>query len=337
MRQHLTLALAVLVAATCLTALAAPSVKMGGYVQVRLTDTLGAADDGAIDGVAKGVSGFGANTSFGMRRARLAVKATLDENSLAALEIDASKSEVETKKAYISYAWNELYFVAGRDTIPFGYELMLSSSGLTTLERSMISQTLPEYGTGLKITPGSVYLPLKTTIAVLNGNDPAKPIAVSGAAGSVNGYDDPNNAKVAGITTEIPVLGQKATVSYLTDLSARYAVSGAVNATFDKFGVTGEYIQSKFDKYLAPIAGGQKNSGWYGLVSYALKPSTTLYGRYDTLNPATAGLANKSRITVGTAIMLGENTELTAEYQSIDDPAKPALNGAVGLQMQMKF
>lgn len=337
MQRHLTLALAVLLAATCLPALAAPAVKVGGYVQVRLTDALGAADDGAIDGVAKGVSGFPANGSFGLRRARLSAKATLDDATQAVIEIDASKSEVETKKAFIGYAWNELYFVAGRDTIPFGLELQLSSSALTTLERSMISLTLPEYGTGLKVTPGSVYLPFKTTIAVLNGNDPAKPIAVAGAAGANNGFDDANNAKVVAATTEIPVLGQKAGLSYMTDSAAHYAVGGAVNATLGKVSFAGEYIQSKFDKTLTPLAGGVKNSGWYGLASYALKPSTTLYGRYDTLKPATAGLANKSRVTVGGAIMLGENTELTVEYQSIDDPAKPALNGAYGIQLQAKF
>jgi hypothetical protein len=334
MRHSISLALAALLVATCLPALAAPSVKLGGYVQVRLTDTLGAKDDGAIDGVAKGVSGFSEFNNFGIRRARLSVKATLDENSLAALEIDASKAEVEMKKAYIAYQWNELYLLAGRDTIPFGYDLQTGTSALTTLDRSMISSTMPEYATGLKITPGSAYIPVKTTLGIFNGNDPAKPIAVAGAAGAVNGFDDTNNNKVVSLTTEVPVAGQKIGASYLTDTKGHAAAAGYVAATFGKIGLTGEYIQSEFDKYMANL-GTLQNHGYSALATYALKPSTTLYARYDTL--ANVNIAEKTRTTVGSAIQLGENTELTVEYQMIDDPAKPALDGAYGVQMQMKF
>ncbi|OPZ84528.1 MAG: Phosphate-selective porin O and P [bacterium ADurb.Bin429] len=327
-------ALVALVATALMPALAAPSVKIGGYVQVRFTDTLGAKDDGAIDGIAKGVSGFGESSSFGLRRARLSVKATLDEHSLAALEIDMSKSGVETKKAYLAYQWQDLYFVAGRDTIPFGYELQLSSSGLTTLERSMISQTLPEYATGLKITPGSVYLPLKTTVGIFNGNDPAKSIAVSGASGSVNSFEDTNNNKVLSVTTELPVGDHKIGASYLTDLGGHTATAGYATASIGKIGLSAEYIASEFDKYMANL-GAPQNHGYYLQVAYAVKPTTTVYARYDSLNNAI--IAEKTRTTVGAAVQLTDNTELTLEYQMIDDPAKAALDGAVGVQLQGKF
>jgi len=159
-------------------------------------------------------------------------------------------------------------------------------------------------------------------------------VPFSGASGAVNSFDDTNNNKILGVTAELPVGGHNIGASYLTDLGGHTAAGGYANATFGKLGLTAEYIASEYDKYLANL-GALQNRGYYLLATYAVKPSTTVYARYDTLN--NAAIEEKARATVGAAVRLTEHTELTVEYQLIDDPAQPALNGAVGVQLQGKF
>lgn len=329
MRHTLPIVLATVALAT-LSAFAVPSLKIGGYVQVRYTDTIGAAD-------VNKVSGYDENGTFSIRRARLAAKATINPQSMAVIEIDASQVGVTTKKAYIGYTFGDVYTTLGRNTIPFGYELQLSSSALLPLERSMISNSMPEYVTGLVAMPGSALVPVRTKLGIVNGDDPT-------GKKFEEKFNDQNNNKVLLANVEKPFGNTTVGASYITNSDSDDAVNGYLVYCTDKVYLAGEYIASDFNKELAlnlikvdDVQVLARNSGWYVLGAYYVNPLTALYARYDTLD--NDYIDARDRVTVGVDYWLDAEkaNKLTAEYQFIDDPANPALDGAFGVQMQTIF
>jgi hypothetical protein len=312
MRHYITLTLAAFLLAATLPALAA-TVKIGGYVQSRYTDALGAAPGKET------VSGFDGNGTFNVRRARISTKATIDENTMAAIEIDAAKTNVSVKQAFISYAFADLYTSLGLTKLPFGYENQLSSSAIIPLERSMISNMVSEYGTGLFLVPSSDIIPVvKTKFAVINGEE--------------TDTIDKDNNKVAIGNVEYPFGDTKVGVSYLAG-HGQAANAYVANKT-GRFTTVAEYTTSKYnDKFQLK----NKYKGFYVLEAFEVNPKTQVYARYDELDQDNTANFKKTRITAGVAYLLNDTTELTAEYQSIDDDAKPDVDGAVGVQLQTKF
>jgi hypothetical protein len=179
--------------------LAFGQVSLGGYVQERFTDVFGAADTNKV-------SGYAAQPTFSVRRARISAKVTIDPRTSAAVEIDATKSLVELKKAYASYtATPALFVTVGRTNLPFGYENPTSSSVITPLDRSMISNNaMPEYANGLLLTPIQSTVKVKSTLSIVNGDDPSAVGTANTTSGSVtnNPYDNPNNNLVTALTLE---------------------------------------------------------------------------------------------------------------------------------------
>ena len=318
MRLYPITVIAALAIVMSLPAFAVPTVKITGYVQFRFTDTLG-----SVDSATNKLLGFtNPNSSFQVRRARIATRAMLDERSMAVIEIDASKSTVETKKAYFTYTLDDITIAGGRTSLPFGYEIPFSTSSLTTLERSFISLTLPEYSTGLLVTPSAKMLPFKLTVAGINGNESTS-------------FTDTNNNKLLVANAEVSIARHKLGASILTDSDGHDALNGYLVGQFGQFSLTGEYITSEFDATLLPLTKG-KNTGWYALACCQLNTPTSVYARYDTLDAVNETKA-KTRGTVGLNYLLSDNARLTLEYQQIADPKSPDLDGAFGLQMQMKF
>jgi hypothetical protein len=100
-------------------------------------------------------------------------------------------------------------------------------------------------------------------------------------------------------------------------------------------------MASDFDNKLKPHTNTEgaviRDSGYYVLAVTDLKPNNQVYARYDTFSTDEEDYQAKSRWTVGFLRNLNPGAKFTMEYQVIDDPANPALNGAFGAQMQVKF
>ncbi len=358
--------ISLIVAASTLAAITAGhaiDIKIGGYTQARFTDAVGVSQ-GSAQGTKdqlKGIYGYFAPVpNIYLRRVRLNVTATLDENARAITELDAGASGIVMKKAYISYAFPEVYATVGRIATPFGYELQQSSASLTTLDRSMATLVLiPEYVTGASFTPGAAIIPfgVKATVTLANGG------GEDAAA-----FQDTNSNKI--ILADVSrVFGSTGTVgaSYITNTLSDYAVDGYATGNYGKATLTGEYVQSTFARYVAAsgtfmpmntlsdpaaITTGKKiaRQGFYVLGNYQVLPTVGAYARYEQLggyatNNLTTDTAARDRVTLGTNVMLGETTKLTAEYQIITDPNfanTPKTNGKgptglFGLQLQEKF
>jgi hypothetical protein len=340
MRPHNMLILAAVAAALLLPTLAFGQVVLGGYVQQRFTDVFGAADTNKV-------SGFAPQPTFTIRRARLSAKATLDAKTTAVIEVDASKSLVELKKAYVAYSLSPvLYTNVGRTNLPFGYENPMSSSAITPLDRSMISTNgMPEYATGLFLIPTQEKLAkqnIKTTLSIVNGDDPSAVVKVDGSSGSNNPYDNPNNNLVTALTVEHRLKSGNALigVSGATDTNTHGAFDAYASTLKGKAKVTTEYMVSGFDSKLKPHLSGSTtvtDTGYYVLGSLQVRPTDTVYARYDAFETDEAGYQQKTRWTAGFLRNLSPSTKFTAEYQAINDPANTSLDGAFGAQLQVKF
>jgi hypothetical protein len=362
MRRTISIIAAALTVAT-VTAGFAADVKVGGYAQARFTDVVGVTQ-GSAQGTKdqlKNIYGYFAPVpNIYLRRVRLNVTAVLDENARAVAEFDTAANTVSMKKAYVSYAFPELYVTVGRLVTPFGYELQQSSSAITTLDRSMASLLLiPEYVTGASFTPGSAIVPfgIKSTFTVANsgGEDAAS-------------FQDTNANKVL-LADLSRVFGTRGTVgaSYATDAKSNFAVGGYATGSYGKLSLTGEYLQSNFGRYVtasgfnipmnslsdaAAVTTGTSitRSGFYLLGNYQAWQKVGVYARFDQLagyaeKTLTRDTLNRSRVTLGTNIVLGEATKLTAEYQIIDDANFGRIagtngrgpTGLFGVQLQEKF
>jgi hypothetical protein len=354
-------AIATLGMAILLPTLAHAEAKLSGYVQERFTDIFGSS---TVTDSSK-ITHFPGTSSFGIRRARIGVKGNLDAKGMANLELDLSKSLVELRKANIGYAVTPtLFATVGRMNLPFGNEIgNLSSSALTTLERSMISNTMPEYATGLSVLPlQTAVRNTKFTAGVFNGNDPAAIATVNTTTIKVDvdgdgdlddvvvlknntlnnaGYDDPNNNKVGLLTVEHRLPGTRGLVgvSGVGDMDGHSAIGGYVSYNTGKIGMQSEYIANDFDAKLnlnkTTTGTVIRNTGYYVIGTYNLPQGSQGYVRYDVLDNNT--IADKARTTVGFLRKLGDGTKVNFEYQTIDDPANTTLSGAFGAQVQVMF
>jgi len=319
MRYFITLTLSVLAIALSLPALAAPTVSTTGYLQVRYSELFGAADTNKATGYFDKDNG-----TFQIRRARLAIKGTIDPQTSATIEIDGSKGAVETTKAFVAYTLHDCTIAAGRNTLPFTYEIQLSSTSMTTLERSMMARALSEYGVGLFITPQGAYIPCKLTAAIINGDDTMV---------------DTNSNKLIVASAEYPAgTHLKLGASYLTGMNGHYGVNGYLVGQYGPIGAVAEYTQAEFTDKLAAMDG--RNQGWYVLGTYDLNPTVRLHARYEAFDKAGAPettYKTKHNIALGGTYFQSGNMKCTLEYQFIHDPANPALNNALGTQWQVRF
>jgi len=78
-----------------------------------------------------------------LRRARLSLKTTLNEDWKAKFQLDFSGDDTEVKDAYLHYkGWEWADFTIGKQKEPFGLEKLTSSRNTLMIERSIITEAI---------------------------------------------------------------------------------------------------------------------------------------------------------------------------------------------------
>ena len=337
MRHYTILALAALLLGTSLSAFAV-DVKVSGYVQGRYDALIGGTDANQDTKYSQDPK---ATDTFSLRRARINVAATLTPQAGAVIELDATKGVTNTL-AYVTYnGIPDVNLALGRKRDPFNYELAMSSSMLTTLERSIISQrVMPEYATGLYLSPTTNIVPFPVTLALLNAN---------GDTNSNNGgaFTDETNHKLVLLTAESPALyGAHIGATYTTDTIVAHAYNVYARGAVGPVSLLGEYMAARnFDSNELSAATSKPDAygvdrGYYLLGNYAIAHNLGVYARYDAAH--TQSIENAAipvkRFTVGTNLMLIDGAKWTVEYQYIHDKNnQPTLRGGLATQLQIKF
>ena len=358
MRHYTILALAALLLGSSLSSFAV-DVHIGGYVQGRYDDIAGGPD---TNNDTKYSNDKNATQTFSLRRARINATATLTKNASAVIEIDTTKGVSDTLM-YVNYGLPQVNFSLGRKRDPFNYELSQSSSTLTTLERSVISQHIaPEYATGLYISPDKSIVPFPVTLAFLNvyGDNSSSTWVKNGVPQSALYSTDDTHHKLALLTAETPdFYGAHIGGTYTTDGALIHAYNAYARGTMGPASLQAEYMHSKnldengitqnsSDSSLLHTPKDAVNRGYYILGSYAVTSNLTGYARYDdatvtSTSDATYLAKPVHDATIGANLMLADGAKWTVEYSYIHDRNNPSKTGIYPLhdglatQLQIKF
>jgi hypothetical protein len=292
--------------------------KFSGYVQARYVNA-----DHSLQGVdARGSPSV--KDGFTVRRARLKGTYTSSWSSLV-LQIDASPKGVALRdaEAHLIEPWtgHHLEFVLGQMKLPFGYEVVQSSSKREFPERSRVVRAFAagERDRGLKLS-GSIKS-LRFAVGALDGNGIENK--------TFPGLDNDQNKDVVGqVGFDMQWIAGGASAWYgETFQPGDFTVSPAVSGKTHPRTRLGADLQIYLD--VLPIGGtalkgefiagttwskdgveqfGVPALGWYGLVAQNIGLQNLIAIRYDHFD----GVAG------------------TADGVDAKDPTKPAGNNSIG-------
>jgi hypothetical protein len=317
--------------ALCLLTLplcAATTFNFSGYVQGRLTDTLGE------------IANAETPETFNMQRATVYMVANVDEHVKAVIfasgNTGAGGTATRLEHAYAQYINKPYQVRLGLSPIPFGIEAPISSCRLITLERSEVVTRLflsLDAGAVYALDKGlyTYYLPgkgLNASLALVNG------VGVGG--GNVDGNSSKNT--VARLGYYVP--GGEIGLSLYDgdDLTAqkmdRYG--------FDLLTRQGDFtLQSEIIRGRDGAGAGSTVSslGGYLIIAHRAKGSVSEpYVRAEVFDPNTiAGGDFFKSATIGYSHYLNPSSRVTAEYQAIEDGRNPEFEGRFGTQYQIIF
>lgn len=266
-----------------------------------------------------------------VRRARLTVKSSFQENFEFTLQPDFGNNGIAGNTAYRGgladayVAWNKYEAATvqlGQFKTPFGYEQLTSDSKTLTVERSLPNDLLTvsrQIGVGVLGT----VLDKRVTYSAgaFNGN------------GVNNGNNDNDQFMYAGRATATAWShgGDKLTIGangfWSNDAGTftGHRTGRAVDAqlTLGRFDFQAEHLSVLQNR----LAGADTTAdGWYGLVGYFIIPKTlqalVRYETYDA-NVRLAGQQSKSWVFGGNYFLKGDDLKFTFNYV-LGDPAGPA-------------
>lgn len=302
-----------LAALTVPPSLAEAAVKVSGYVQSRY-----------VNDAARGPA-----SDFLVRRARLKVSGTITENADILFQIDAAGS-VTVKDGAVGWGRGGWHLQFGQRKVPFGFQILESSSVRLALERAkFINSLFPgrrDRGVFVFYAPQGEGLPVTLSFAIVNGNGPNK--------------DDNNNHKNLVFRVEAKPKWGTVGASYYTG-----------NFTNDSTGVTTAMVRSGFylvrttdtvefqGEFVAGRERGQSVQGWYLQGAHRLTNlPAAVFVRRELFDPNRNAAADEYNNTiVGAAFYADKATTFTCQYQFVRDPATAGDDNSLGLQMQVKY
>ncbi|MHB9025184.1 MAG: porin [Armatimonadota bacterium] len=319
----------VLLAFVALTLLSLPAAAetkwtLAGYVQGRISETLGDGLTGA---------------SLDVRRAYFVVRASQYEHISGLINLWAYPNP-RLLEAYGEYAWTpDLKARLGLTAVPFGYENPLSSARLITLERSQVGSKMIypyTFDTGAFFYASNLS-GLNFSVSATNG----RPVDIGN---DVSFTKDSNSTKniVARVGYAIP--GGQIGVSYWDGTVPTFGVptpSNPADVDTTRFGAD---LQAAIGPVIiqAEYVTGETNAidanGGYLTLAYQAKGSACQpYLRYDMYEPNDANPNDEfQRYTGGINYFLNPKTKLTLEYEGIDDDLT-APHGKISFQYQVVF
>lgn len=288
----------------------APTVKVGGYVQVRetyrsdakLTATLNRARIGADGNLATGFS------------YRVLVEYESGGSATTA-------AGVALRDAYIRWTRQAFSVTAGQYKTPFSPEYLTSITQVETADRATVVDSLaPKRDIGVMAqytleNYGSVAL------GIFNGEGQNRIVNVD------------SSSLVVGRVTVRPVgfltLGTNV-AAYKSD-STRYGVDGALE--YQGITARGEFIWNSRHN------GAAVDKGWYGLVAYKVLPWVQLVARQERFErPAITGKVRTVATSGGVnAWFVGERVRILANYVSRKLGTPGVRTGTLVTQLQVRF
>jgi hypothetical protein len=271
------------------------AVTLDGYMQVRYEDNDARA---------------GAN-QFYIRRARLNIRAALDEHVSSRIELNMSGrdtgegygSKTMLREAYIDYAGGPQRLRMGQAKIPFGYEVRESGRELWSGQRALVLERLFPDESDLGAQYRWDWGPERPQfdIGVFNGT-------------GINENDD-NDRKDPVASVTLPFRSGSAALSYYNGRNG----NGATDEQRNRLG-GGLKIDSRqiafVGEYVSGTNRGADVAGWYAQIGYRLPQSGLVFVKYDQYdeNVALPGDFFK-RTTIGWFRNYTPSIRLTVDYE----------------------
>ncbi|MDP2088978.1 MAG: porin [Flavobacteriaceae bacterium] len=285
-----------------------------------------------------------ANT-FKFKRARVGVTGAVAKDFtyyvvLETAPLLSANGSVYLLDAFITYHKNDwAKFSLGQFKQPFGLEVNTACNGLTTIERSMISDQLvaPQRDLGLMWLGGNKDTKLRYAIALQNG---------SGISTVDNNKKKDVSGRVSYKAFDFLTVGGSFRYGFPTNNDDDRTTFGAdAEAKYKNFKVVGEYIYDE-GAYNAASSGGcggapatlgPRRQGAYVTASYMTKWNIEPVYKYEYFDTSLDYSMNMNEIvTLGVNYYINNATRLQLNYQYKVESYEID-NDAILVQLQVKF
>lgn len=287
-----------------------------------------------------------ANSTFKFKRARIGFMGNVpyDFSYYVVLENSAFVSQTGNPyllDAFITYKRFKWATVSvGSFKQPFGLEVNTSCSGLTTVERAMVSDQIvaPQRDMGVMLLGGDNTTMLKYSLALMNGRG--------------LGVKDNNNKKdIIGrlVLQPIEMISIGGSFRYgfpNNEIDNRVSVAAEMQFKTGPFTLQGEYIHDQGDYNRAagggcgsdPVTLGEKRDGAWVMASYMTKLRLEPVFKWEYFD-ADKDLVNNEMyvMTGGVNYFFNDWTRLQVNYQYRAEKGAELPNDAVLVQLQVKF
>ncbi len=302
--------------------------KISGYTQARCNVWDDAVDDDAFD----------------LRRVRVKLEGPVGEVGEIKLQVDLAgldddNGEIELKDALITRPLNGTCKAAvGFTSVPFGYEVPVSSSKRLALERSEAAR---------RLFPGERATGAWFMFRPPQGKEGQPQVDLGLTNGMSKWYDEDSSGNADSDSfaflgrAQWPVLKTGvAGVSYMG--ATRKRDLAGVSTDWGSENVLGLHARVPLARRLTLqgeyYTGAYNNTdadGWYGTLEYAIPETTaTVFYRYDEFD---RGATNDyTRHTAGVAWDVSSNERLTLQGEALEDYAGDKITN-FALQYQVKY
>jgi|GEM_PF-2427918 len=264
------------------------------------------------------------DSTFQIRRANVTIKGNLDEHLRALVTINCS-AEPYLNEAYAEYTRLSWQARLGLVRLPFGYEMPLSSAKVIPLERAKVITSLfsskRDYDRGLFVYhTGDTR---QIAVAVTNG-------ANVGTTADI----DANKAIAARVSQQVGAVNIG-----ISGYTGTYAATGK---RMSRLGTDLQLPLASWLLLAEAIAGRDGDTdggGGYLLLCYQQSGCPMqYYGRYDLYDPNNDAEDDRyCCVAIGANRYSTAAVKITLEYDIIDDPKTPALDGQLGFQWQICY
>lgn len=310
-------------------------ITFSGYLQARYEN-----DDSSVKGTNN-------KNIFDVRRARLKVTAKPTDNTALVIQVDAAGASVTAKDASIAYIFGNgdpyanMSITAGQYLLPFGYQVLQSSSARETPETAQVIRKLfpSDYDRGVKVS-SSLSDRLLWEIGLFNGtganvkdNNSSKDL-VGRVRYSVSKALNVGFSGYNGVATSVSTSSGTPPITTIKDSAkTRYGIDAQYylhNTT-----LKAEYITGKDN--------GIKKWGWYSQIAHNVTTRDTavlMYDQFQDNTPAVqaaTGTGKTSAVNIGWIHSLDEATRLKFFYEINSEENKSVKNNDYRVELITVF
>jgi phosphate-selective porin len=307
----------------------APNIKIFGYLQTQYN--YGSSDINTIT----------------FKRARLGVRGKVKDDFSYYFMLEASPFIGGVGSAYLmdafvtynKYNWAKIS--VGSFKQPFGLEVNTPCNGLTTIDRSIVSDQLiaPQRDFGVTILGGNKYTKFSYAVALMNGR-------------GLNAVDNNTKKDIIGRATykiaDFMTIGGSYRHGYPNNNNDTRDTYGAeMLLKFNNLKIQGEYIYDEGDYNRAagggcgsePVELGKKRDGAYIMVSYDTKWKIQPVFKYEYFDPNidVKKIGYQEMMTLGANYFINESVRIQLNYQSHIETYINLDNNLLLAQIQIKF